>query len=574
MGSNPILSATCNLLIFLENLPFSGISTHENTHGESMYLTHRKSGFRFQIAVPTDLQTRLGRTPIRIPLGNIPAADARRRARLLSGHVERLFIAARARALRGGDMTDIRDKVIAELQAQLQELTEQFQEYQETSERLLAVEVHTARLSGQNEVMTLLQPVGAQLGMLADGMQAVEKKVRSLPKKEQADAADALTAMQTQMAALAEKVQMSLDGGMPRPVMSECLETWTKVRRGTAIDGKKVDTDYNRIRDFIRFAGDKPVNKYGFLEFQDWSSLLTRVPANLSVRPEFKGKTHQQAADYNDRLKKPLQRMTTKTIETNYFSPLKTFFRQMAAQHDFRSPLAEANVAMSGRASVERRPLNVDELNLWFRHAAKQGRAEMKWLPLLGAITGSRIGELVFLQGKDVYPMQNRSGTRSWVLDLRTDLTADDGTTDERELKSEAARRLIAIHEIFVTVGFIKYAQSRRADDWLFPAAFYHGKKRVVDPADAASKRMNNMLKKIGVHEPRKVVYHSTRHTAKDIMRLARVDDRTNDLQIGHALVTVSRKYGSKILVPEELEVLSVLPLPDGLDLSPYLDRA
>lgn len=535
-----------------------------------MYLTHRKTGFRFQIAVPADLQVRIGPTPIRIPLRNMSASSARRAARLLSGHAERLFIAVRA--LRGDDMTDIRDEIIAELNEQLDGLLEQFREYQEKSERRLAVEVQSARLSGQNDAMTLLQPVGAQLGMLADGMQAIEKKVRSLPKKAQEDAADALTSMQMQMAALAEKVQMSLDGGPPRPLMSECLETWTKARRDTDIDSKKVDTDYNRISDFIRFAGDKPVNKYGFLEFQNWSSLLTRVPANLSVRPEFKGKTHQQAADYNDKRKVPSKKMTATTIETNYFSPLKIFFRQMAAHHDFTSPLADAKVLISGRESTERRPLKVEELNRWFKHAAAQVRADMRWLPLLGAITGARIGELIFLQGKDIYPMQDDNGTRYWILDLRTDLTDEDGTADERKLKSNAARRLVAIHEIFVTAGFIKYAQSRRADDWLFPAAFYHGKTRVADPADAASKRMNNMLKKVGVHEPQKVVFHSTRHTAKDIMRLARVDDRTNDIQIGHALGTVSRKYGSKVLVPKEIEVLSALPLPKGLDLSPYLE--
>ncbi|MBB5043540.1 hypothetical protein [Shinella fusca] len=55
-----------------------------------MYLTYRKSGVRFQIAVPADLHSRLGRTPIRIPLGMISATSARRIARLLSGHAERL----------------------------------------------------------------------------------------------------------------------------------------------------------------------------------------------------------------------------------------------------------------------------------------------------------------------------------------------------------------------------------------------------------------------------------------------------------------------------------------------------
>ncbi len=58
-------------------------------------------------------------------------------------------------------MTGIRDEIIAELNEQLDGLLEQFREYQEKSERRLAVEVQSARLSGQNDAMTLLQPVGA-----------------------------------------------------------------------------------------------------------------------------------------------------------------------------------------------------------------------------------------------------------------------------------------------------------------------------------------------------------------------------------------------------------------------------
>ncbi|MES5045643.1 DUF6538 domain-containing protein [Rhizobium nepotum] len=105
MGSNPPLSAIPNLLIYFQNLPFLGNlypREYPKYDGESMYLTHRKTGFRFQIAVPADLQVRIGRTPIRIPLRNMSASSARRAARLLSGHAERLFIAVRA--LRGRDI--------------------------------------------------------------------------------------------------------------------------------------------------------------------------------------------------------------------------------------------------------------------------------------------------------------------------------------------------------------------------------------------------------------------------------------------------------------------------------------
>lgn len=537
-----------------------------------MYLDRRGNGYRFQIAIPADLQVRVGKSPIRIHLGHMTVRTAGRAARLLCGDAERLFHVIRSR----GDRTmekDPRDYIIAELTAHIDELLEGFEHYKKSAEKLRESAVNTARLEAENAHLREMGELSSFVGSIADGMQVLETRVRRLPKKGQADAADALAALQAQMAALSDKVQLSLEGGLPRPLLSECLADWTAVRRKTAVDKKKIDTDFNRITDFIRFAGDRPANKYRFFDFQRWSNLLTRVPSRLGTMPRFKGMTHAQAADCNDGLPQPTDRLTEKTIETNYLSPLRHFFKQIAAEHEFRSPLADADVAISGESSVQRQPFSIEALNRWFAHAAGEERADQKWLPLLGSITGARIAELITLQGRDLYQMQNKDGTSYWVLDLRYDLVAEDGGRLKRKLKTKAARRLIAIHQIFVDAGFIAYAQSRKSDDWLFPAAFYHGKERVVDPAGAASKRMNRMLEDVGIHKPLEQVFHSTRHTAKDFMRLARVDRRTNNLQVGHALGDVSEQYGAKVLVQEEIQVLSVLPLPEGLDFGPYLKQ-
>lgn len=554
-----------------------------------MYLSHRKNGVRFQIAIPTDLQDTLGRTPIRIPLGRVPTADARRKARLLSGHAEQLFTAVRS-SRRDNMAADIRDAIIAELTGMVESLIANAHEVEVLHEKHLAVEVEKTELRMLLEEGKRQKVLGAKLKTLGDTLADVQPRITQVIQQEQqrrnADRPPENTAtlelimksfnaMSQQVADLSEKVQTSIDGPS-RPLASEALETWTEVRRKTTVDPKKIGTDRNRIADFITFADDKPIDKYTFLEFQRWSSLLARVPKNMSVVPHLKGKTHQQAADHNDRLKKPRPTMTTKTIETNYFSPLKHFFRQMAAEHRFQSPFGDADVRMDGRSSVKRRPFSVEALNIWFAHAAQQARADMMWLPLLGAITGARIAELIFLQGKDIYQMENTfTGARYWVIDLRSDLIAASGDTEKRRTKTPTSKRVIALHEVFAEVGFIDYAKSRRAADWLFPAAFHHGKEYVADPPRAASKRMNRMLKDVGIHKPMERVFHSTRHTAKDIMRLARIDPRTNDLQTGHAFKTVAQGYGAKDLeeLPTEIEVLTALPLPEGLDLGPYLDR-
>lgn len=224
-------------------------------------------------------------------------------------------------------------------------------------------------------------------------------------------------------------------------------------------------------------------------------------------------------------------------------------------------------IPRTAKASVERQPFTVDELNLWFKFAARESRADNKWLPPVATVTGARIAELIFLQGKDVFELQ--SGL--WVADLATNLILPGGADRERPVKNPTSRRLFALHEVLVKIGFIDYCKSRKADDWLFPGAFYHGKTRVKNPADAASKRQNTRLAAIGIHKPLETTFHSSRHTAKDLMRIGKVDQRTADRQTGHAVKNVADGYGSKKLRVDEVEVLAALPLPDGLDFSPYL---
>jgi integrase len=59
-------------------------------------------------------------------------------------------------------------------------------------------------------------------------------------------------------------------------------------------------------------------------------------------------------------------------------------------------------IPVNARESVERVPFTVQELNIWFKAAAQEKRADLKWLPLLATLTGARVGELIHLQGKDV----------------------------------------------------------------------------------------------------------------------------------------------------------------------------
>lgn len=476
---------------------------------------------------------------------------------------------------------DIRDVIIGQLEEMVSVLCHDLSDSQELHDRtILALERKSEidlKVADARHLLDISQHQERsreQIEKLGEGISHLRQKALSLELEyktlKQTKSGDAnLAELMSGFSSLSSAVQTLLDGGPARPIMSEALEEWHIVRGGLGIDQKKVDTDYNRLKDFIAFAGDKPVNKYRFLEFQRFANLLVRLPGNYVKIPELRNLSQVDAADFNDRLPtaKRHKTLTAKTIDTNYFSPLRMFFREMGAQYEFRSPLADAEIRISSDAteSTDRTPFTATELNLWFAHAAGEKRGDAKWLPLLGALTGARIGELIYLQKKDIYEVEGGH----WVMDFTTDLIGDDGDPITRKIKNKSSRRIIALHQTFIDVGFIAYV-SERLDGWLFPWAFRHGQGVVKKPADAASKRMNAQLRKVGIHKEIETTFHSTRHTAKDIMRTARVDRRTHDLQTGHSLKEVSDKYGSKHLKRDEIEVLFALPLPEGLDLSPY----
>lgn len=524
-----------------------------------MHLTSRRSGWRFQIRIPRDLEDIFGSSLIRMSLGLVPKREALRTARLLAGHAESVFLACR----KGAGMT--KDELIEQLQEMLVGAMDMAESIEKSSERRRIAEVKTVTLNLTTEHHRQQLEMDRRLRFLGGGISSLQKTISQLPKAQR-------NALANQIDELSALVKQTLDGGHIRPLALEELDRWLLLRQGHASD-KKVRTDGNRIRDFVAFAGNRPVNKYRYSDFQAFANLLARLPANYVKEPRLRNKTREEAADYNDSLP-PTRRYETlagKAIDTNYFSPLRMFFRAMAAEHDFRSPLADITVTIpvTAKESVERTPFSVQDLNVWFIAAAKEPRPDLKWLPLLGTLTGARVGEMTFLQGKDIYEI--RPGL--WVADLETELSAPDGGSTKRQIKNSPSRRIFALHDALQETGFIDYCRSRKPDDWLFPHAFRHGKMLVADPAGAASKRLNARLKSLGIHKPLETTFHSSRHTAKDIMRIAKIDPRTADRQTGHAMKNVADKYGSKKIRPDEVEILVALPLPEGLDISPYFQK-
>lgn len=545
------------------------------------YLTRRQSGFRFQIRIPCDLEGIYGKTPIRIALGPIPTMKARSLSRLLAGRAEQIFSSIRLSGTMNSPDTkqsDERDQIIEKLQEMLLEALSDAEVLQAQTEEKHKIELQTLKLRMTTAEYVRQKAMTERLKVLGEKLVSVENTVRNTVSrakersKQQTDQ-KSVTDLAAEIQEMKSLLAQTLSGGPPKPLLSEVLDRWRKAKLKQGVAAKNVNGQINRIKNFIDYCGNRPLNTYKFLDFQEYANLLVHVPANWHRRPEMRDGTLREAAEYNDGLppKRKHETFTETTISEKYLSPLKSIFRDMAGQHDFPNPFVGVAVRISteARESVERQPLSTDELNIWFRSAAREKRPDLKWLPLLATLTGARLAELVFLQGKDIIEVT----PGRWAADLTTPLENEDGEEEDRKTKNRGSKRLFALHSALIEAGFMRYVATRRDEEWLFPHAHGVGKESVEHPADAASKRLNRRLKQLGLHKPYEVTFHSTRHSAKDIFRDGKIPEHTHDMQTGHVTKTVARGYGAKKLRDMDVDLLAALPLPEGLDLSPYLEN-
>jgi integrase len=454
-----------------------------------------------------------------------------------------------------------RDEVITALKGALDEaqalLAGREKAHQQELE-LLERRLLTDRLSEQTDMSDRLAVAGDGLAKLLDTVNAFKSR-----HQQGGDVANALATLSAQVEAIRV-------GALPpeHPLLSTELPAFLKHKRDELDpqgEGNKY-VDYTigaAFRAWFAIIGDKPLNEYRPADLDRFGAVLMRVPANWTKFPRFRELSLKEAAEENERLKEPYETLTVTSIERGYLSPVKKGFNWICIQRSdiapLRSPFADvkAQAPRHARPATERETLETEDVNAILRVAAKRSAAAERWLPLLAVVTGARLGELVYLQAADLV---NVNGT--WALDLRKDIRVN-GQRRKRKTKSKSAKRLIALHRCLEDAGFIEWAQRRSG--FLFERL--HRAKR---PTDAASKRVRRLMKAAGVSGS-ELVFHSTRHTAKQWFEDAGITERDVRLQVGHAMSGVHGRYGKKKLRQRDLKKFEEVSLPSDLDLSPYL---
>ncbi|MBY5660705.1 tyrosine-type recombinase/integrase [Rhizobium leguminosarum] len=576
-----------------------------------MYLWKRDNGFTYQQRIPASVESKFGKSPIRVNLGPLSAADARKRAIILSGAAMQL--------MDDPDMT--RETLVYSLRALNEELkaiksarfSKGFEAYGVSKRRDEFAEMGADEAALDQE--RKLAVVDAERGVLASFHKRLETIADAMSKDSIAWEAERgtyqsvvalLGSLDRQQNAitvgptLTTAVTMARRPPMPFPspavvksAESVAIESYTDVtdpraftpetKFGVAgrviLDARRAalditDKDRGRYEErleatfaaFLEVIGDHPLKYYVPLHLQDFATVLGKVPTNRTKYPIFKSLTLEAMGRKNDALPegKRIRRLSRTTVK-EHITQIKLIWQKATAGvigvRDIRS--FDVTMPASAAAPIDREGLPIASLNKWLADIVTpkiMGKPHKAWLPLVGYLTGMRLAEIVYLQSSDIVTIDGNE-----VFDLRLPLIIG-GKKVDRQLKTKTSVRVVAIHPLLRECGFIDFAKKQRGrGGFIFP--HYHRSK---DPADTAQKQMANWMIALGIHETQRQVFHSLRHNAKAWFRI-HAGDGLADKQCGHAASSVGAKYGFKALEPEEIEKIMSIPAPRGIDFMPLI---
>ncbi len=410
------------------------------------------------------------------------------------------------------------------------------------------------------DLMEAMEQCGGDPTKLAPALLETRRRLK-LASEEYAHRAQSVhTTMERQAA---QQVRINDKLFPEKPTLVRAGRKYLKLKRiGLGLGNKEYKYLKNRLFAFVRIVGNKPLDEYTLDDLTTFAQELRFVPANYSVKPRWRNMKITEIIAANKSTRMRDDPLTAKTIKVTYVGKIKTIFNYLCGQYNIRNPFQNSAAILPkvDSQSVIRKPLQPAQIATLFQKVTtikpdRVLRSDDVLLPLLGALTGARLGELVFLQPSDIRPIAGH-----YVADLIRPVTTDDGSVRRPTKNDRASLRYIVLHEELVRLGFVSWAHNQTR--WVFPNL--HA-KTIKRPVDTASKRFQRVFRDAEIHSKRAEVFHSLRHFYKDWVRECGVAERTIDLQSGHALLTVGRQYGSRTLRDSEVKQLATLRLPDEI---------
>lgn len=344
------------------------------------------------------------------------------------------------------------------------------------------------------------------------------------------------------------------------PRLSEVADEYFDARAiKVGVDNKDLKTARTRLNIFIELIGDHPVDTYSGADLQAYIALMTHWPAQKRHRPDHLSPWEILASNADLRFK-PLKRSA---FEDGYVSIAKTVIGSKTKDYQYENPLAGTTLQYPATAApaTSAEPLSREQLNKVFRAGTAGGLLDEAMLPLLGNLTGRRLGLLTHLKGNDI--REKYPGV--WVAQTSGIVLTEEGIWKRVPIKTDQSTTFFVLHDLLREIGFIEWAQAR-GDAFLFPTL-----TSLKDPSKQASTYMQRLFRRAGIPGNRREVFHSLRGGQIDLMRDNKVDPRDRRLQAGHKIGEEHDLYGFKAISEKRAREIAHAPLEEEVDYSVFL---
>lgn len=311
----------------------------------------------------------------------------------------------------------------------------------------------------------------------------------------------------------------------------------------------KTRKDYERCLGwFLELVGERrPLVSLTADDFREYRDLLTKLPANASKFAQFAGKTGVQIAAA---ARGEHQGLAGKTIR-KYHDAVKGFLSWCVDESylDKIPAPRRSKIVGSSTSKEDRLPFTTEQLKVIFSTPQHLGCSSIGrrydagdlifkdgkyWIPLLGLLTGMRLGEIVQLTVADI---KQENGIP--YIDVNKE-------EEDKRLKTASSARYVPIHPALVQLGFLDFVRSvqkgKKVGGRLFPE---------IEPG-ADGYYSNNFSKYFGRHLDRlgltskKLTFHSFRHNLTDSLVHNGVGDMLVKAILGHTNHSVTGNYGSR----------------------------
>ncbi|CDN94737.1 hypothetical protein [Agrobacterium tumefaciens] len=341
-----------------------------------------------------------------------------------------------------------------------------------------------------------------------------------------------------------------------KPLFSQIANEYLATRRSSKSgENKDIAIAETRLNLFVELIGDHPVDTYTATDLQALIDLIKYWPKDTKFRPEHL--TAREIIDSNQDYR--FETLAKKTLEEGYVAVVKAALNSGQVKYDYR-PIGNAKLVYPdlARSTVHTEPLGSAKIQKLFETGVGSGMFDNAFLPLLGFLTGRRLGLLLHLKGDDF--REKFEGV--WVAQT-SGIVQKDGVWQRVPIKTDASASFFVLHNFLSEIGFVQWAREQ-GDQFLFTQLM-----RLENPSKSASSYMARLFKEAGIKDSRGEVFHSLRGGYIADTGDQNIEKRDRQMQVGHEIGDDEHdKYGFRTLTERKARVLANLPLNPDIDLS------